>query len=170
MFGTHESSVNKSDTWLTPPHIIAALGPFDLDPCCPPVMPWKTAERFYTKADDGLAQPWSGRVWLNPPYERAARAWLAKLAAHGKGTSLTFARTETKWFIETIWHAADAVLFLYGRLTFHHADGTPGAANGGAPSVLAAYGDYDAERLRTCGLPGMFLRLPGRPSLAEMVA
>jgi hypothetical protein len=122
-------------------------------------MPWKTAERHYTKADDGLVQPWEGRVWLNPPYEREARKWLAKLAAHGTGTSLTFARTETRWFIETIWNAATAVFFLHGRLTFHHADGTPGAASSGAPSVLAAYGEFDAEKLRDSGLPGTFLRL-----------
>lgn len=33
-------------TWLTPPHIIEALGPFDLDPCCPPTMPWRTATQI----------------------------------------------------------------------------------------------------------------------------
>ena len=27
-------------------------------------------ERYYTRADDGLSQPWSGRVWCNPPYSR----------------------------------------------------------------------------------------------------
>jgi hypothetical protein len=160
VFGTHESPVNKSDTWLTPPHIVEALGPFDTDPCCPPSMPWRTAAVQYTKEDDGLAQPWKGRVWLNPPYSREAVKWLRKMAAHGRGTSLTFARTETAWFIETIWNAADAVLFLHGRLSFCDVTGKPAAANGGAPSVLAAYGAEDVKRLEMSGLKGTFLRLP----------
>lgn len=62
-------------TWLTPPEIIRALGEFDLDPCCPPAMPWSTAKKMVCRPDDGLAVTWEGRVWLNPPYgrERAIR-------------------------------------------------------------------------------------------------
>jgi hypothetical protein len=65
--GSHHSSAMKSDVWLTPPSIIQALGRFDLDPCTPEIMPWVTAEKRFTKADDGLIQDWTGRVWLNPP-------------------------------------------------------------------------------------------------------
>ena len=57
----------NSDEWLTPPDIIRALGPFDLDPCSPGVRPWDMATKHYTVADDGLYRPWVGRVWLNPP-------------------------------------------------------------------------------------------------------
>jgi hypothetical protein len=156
--GRHQSPTMKSDTWLTPPHIVRALGEFDLDPCCPPKMPWQTAKKTYTKADDGLKQPWAGRVWLNPPYSREAVKWLEKMAAHGDGISLTFARTETRWFVDYIWHAAHAVLFLHGRLNFHDADGNPGVANGGAPSCLAAYGAENARILETCGLRGTLWR------------
>lgn len=84
---------------------------------------------------------------------------MAKLADHGTGTALTFARTETRWFVDTIWSKATAVLFLHGRIHFCHPDGTPAAANAGAPSVLAAYGSYDAARLSSCGLAGTFIRL-----------
>ncbi len=34
-------------------------------------------ERYYTREDDGLSQPWTGRVWCNPPYSDC-RAWVAK--------------------------------------------------------------------------------------------
>lgn len=34
-------------------------------------------DRFYTVEDDGLAQPWTGRVWCNPPYSQI-RDWLEK--------------------------------------------------------------------------------------------
>ena len=153
--GGHQSAHMKSDTWLTPPHIIAALGPFDLDPCAAPEpRPWPTATTHYVKADDGLSKPWFGRVWVNPPYGRETAKWMARLAEHGRGTALIFARTETSLFFNHVWSSASALLFLEGRLHFHRADGTRAAANGGAPSVLIAYGDEDADRLASSGLPG----------------
>jgi hypothetical protein len=79
------------------------------------------------------------------------------MAAHGHGTALTFARTETSWFTETIWQAATAVLFTGGRLYFHRGDGIRAKANAGAPSVLAAYGEEDAQALRESGIPGAFV-------------
>lgn len=157
--GSHQSTRMISDTWLTPPGIINALGPFDLDPCAAPEpRPWPTAARHLVRADDGLTAPWSGRVWLNPPYSREATRWLARLADHGHGTALVFARTETSWFVEHVWKQATLLLFLAGRLHFHRADGTRAPANAGAPSVLAAYGDYDAERLASSGLTGAIAR------------
>lgn len=148
-----------SDEWLTPPHIINALGPFDLDPCAAPEpRPWPTARRHYTKADvSGLMLPWEGRVWLNPPYGKETARWLAKLAEHGTGTALIFARTETEFFFEHVWAKADAVLFVRGRLHFHLPDGTRAPHNSGGPSVLVAYGKADAEALRDSGLDGHFI-------------
>lgn len=73
-------------TWLTPPHIVEALGPFDLDPCCPPNMPWRTATQMVCRPDDGLAVDWTGkRVWCNPPYGREAVPFLRKMAEHEGG-------------------------------------------------------------------------------------
>ena len=73
-------------TWLTPPHIIKALGPFDLDPCCPPQMPWQTATQMVCRPDDGLAVDWTGkRVWCNPPYGRESLPFLRKMAENRMG-------------------------------------------------------------------------------------
>lgn len=149
----------KSDTWLTPKFIIEALGEFDLDPCTPTTMPWKTAERRYTKEDDGLIQPWEGRVWLNPPYGREAVKWLRKLAVHNNGTALLLARTETKDWFESVWPKASGILFLKGRLYFHHEDGTKAKANCGAAPVLVSYGEKDAKILANCNLTGKFIKL-----------
>lgn len=153
--GAHQSAAMVTDTWLTPPHVIQALGVFDLDPCAAPEpRPWPTAQVHLTREDDGLTSPWTGRVWLNPPYSREATRWLARMAAHGRGTALVFARTETSWFIEHVWKRADLLLFMAGRVHFHHADGSRARANAGAPSVLAAYGAQDAAMLAASHIPG----------------
>ena len=136
----------NNDEWLTPPYILKALGEFDLDPCAPVVRPWDTAKKHYDFRDNGLAKPWEGRVWCNPPYGRETFAWLNKLAEHGKGTALIFARTETKGFHSEIWNKAHAVFFFQGRLKFHFVNGRVGnCAN--APSCLVSYSNYDTEKI-----------------------
>lgn len=153
--GSHQSHRAQTTTWLTPPNIIEALGPFDLDPCAH--ADWPTARERYVLPTDGLQNPWAGRVWLNPPYSNEAWTWLGRLAEHGSGTALVFARTETAGFAAQVWGKAEAVLFLHGRLHFHHADGTRAKANAGAPSCLVAYGQLDAYRLRNSGLTGTYV-------------
>ena len=159
--GSHQSAAPKSNTWLTPPHIIEALAPFDLDPCAAPEpRPWPTAVTHWTREDAPLNRQWFGRVWLNPPFRGdLVAAFMRRMVEHGRGTALLFARTETAIFFETVWRVAAAVLFLEGRPHFHHADGRRAAANSGAPVVLIAYGQDDATRLRDSGLAGQFLML-----------
>jgi len=179
--GSHQSAAADNIEWLTPPEVLGALGPFDLDPCAPeefdpngiPYRPWSTARVHYSISQDGLAKTWAGRAYVNCPYDDVA-AWLGKLADHGRGTALTFARTETKWFFRTIWERATAVLFLESpRLHFYRIHATPhcgvawkyvavrAKANCGAPSVLVAYGTDDADRLADCGLGGAYVPLTG---------
>jgi hypothetical protein len=156
---SHQSARMKNDEWLTPPEILDALGSFTLDPCAPVLPPWSTAAFEYTKQNDGLALPWLGRVWLNPPFGREAEAWVRRLAEHGNGIALLAARTETAMFFEHVWGKADAILFLKGRPHFHYVTGERAASNSGAPICLIAYGDSNADCLASCGLPGAFVRL-----------
>lgn len=156
---THESAAADTDVWLTPPYILESLGDFDLDPCAPLHRPWPTARTHYTKADGGLSQLWQGRVWLNPPYGSETAHWLKRLADHGNGVALIFARTETQAFFAHVWDAADALLFLRGRVKFHYPDGRRCPTNAGAPSVLVAYGAANVEALRLCGIDGRFVLL-----------
>lgn len=159
--GGHQRASGGTDEWLTPPELLEAIGPFDLDPCAPITRPWPTAGRHFTLEGDGLRQPWEGRVWCNPPYSTHAR-WLARLAEHGQGTALLFARTETSSFHEQVWAKATGLLFLRGRLHFHHPDGRRARANSGAPSVLVAYGEADAMVLARRPWPGEFIYLGRR--------
>lgn len=153
--GSHERSLSAgSDEWITPKWIIDALGPFDLDPCAAVVMPWQTAERCFTELDNGLLRPWSGLVWMNPPYGTATAAWMGRMAEHDNGIALIFARTETEMFFKYVWDKASALLFLRKRVHFHRRDGALPSAKGkggsggpGAPSVLVAYGAEATNRL-----------------------
>lgn len=144
----------QSDVWLTPPEIINALGPFDLDPCAAIGQPWDTAAEHLTEKEDGLLQSWDGFVWCNPPFGPEAGRWLERMADYRNGIALVPARTETRWFVSHVWEAADAVLFLHGRPHFHRIDGTRGKANSGAPICLIAYGPTAVARLATCELTG----------------
>lgn len=119
--GAHHSANPQSDEWFTPPEILRALPRFDLDPCASVSgpMPWANVDRWYTAENDGLSLPWEGHVWLNPPYSDAA-VWLQRMAAHGDGIALVFARTDTAWWHEYVWPNASRILFLRGRVTFWH--------------------------------------------------
>lgn len=161
--GGHQSSRSETDVWLTPPAIIEALGgpdSFDLDPASPVDRPWPTARTHFTVEDNGLILPWIGRVYLNPPYSNPLMArFMGRMAAHNRGIALTFARTETDTFHRFVWDAASAIMFLRGRLNFHAADGVRAKKNGGAPSILIAYGPEDCDILAAAPIDGAFIPL-----------
>lgn len=181
--GGHHSKKPGTVEWLTPPEIIAALGPFDLDPCAPAFQPHPTAARTFTRRENGLLQQWKGRTWLNPPYTDGEIAlWLARMAEHDHGTALIFARTETDAFFRHVWEACSALLFMRGRINFivgepferngkRYEIGDVAPGNAGAPTVLCAYGVDDADILAGCSIEGRFvpLCLP-RSVLVEAIA
>jgi len=149
----------ETHTWLTPPGIIDALGPFDLDPCAAPSpRPWPTASRHIELPEDGLAADWSGRVWCNPPFGYHTKAWLRRMAEHQNGIALAFARTDTAMFHESVFPRAHGALFVAGRPSFHYPDGTKAKGNSGGPIVLIAYGKTNEDALNRSGIAGTYLR------------
>jgi phage N-6-adenine-methyltransferase len=88
--------------------------------------------RYFTEADDGLAQAWADeRVWCNPPYsdirpwvEKAWSEWSASTPPQLIAMLLPATRTEQTWWQELVepalrGRAPDfAVEFLPGRLRF----------------------------------------------------
>jgi hypothetical protein len=144
----HLPNEGKTSEWYTPRHVFDALGlEFDLDPCAPEGgVPWIPAASYYSAADDGLVQPWEGRVWLNPPYGKQTAAWVRKLAAHGNGIALVFSRTDVRWWHDAV-PIASAVCFIEGRLTFVAGAGQSAPGNSGGPSALIAFGDDCADAL-----------------------
>jgi phage N-6-adenine-methyltransferase len=122
----HFSSV--TDEWATPQELFDALawvyGDFTLDPCA-------TAEnakckRFFTRKDDGLSQPWSGKVFMNPPYGREIGRWVRKAFEESLNGAfvvcLVPARTDTRWWQDYVKRGH--VHFLRGRLRFGNAKNT----------------------------------------------
>lgn len=92
-------------SWQTPKPVLQmvrrALGiyVFDCDPATAPDNP-TGARAFYTPESDGLAQPWSGQVWLNPPWSKASPIdpWVARFVAHPTGTMLVPVSANARWF------------------------------------------------------------------------
>ncbi len=92
--------------------------------------------RYYTPAENGLAQPWDGeRVWCNPPYS-SIEPWLEKAWAEWRlgGPELIVMllpanRTEQGWWQRQVEPHRDRssefrVEFLSGRLRFIAHDAT----------------------------------------------
>jgi len=138
---------NTNDTWLTPPRLLEILGPFDLDPCCPPNMPWATAAMTYVHGvNDGLTDRWHGIVWCNPPFSKPL-PWIERMVGHGCGIMLLPAKSpETRWG-QRVLSTAGLVLLQRGRMLFHYIDGTKSTGKW-SPYMLAAYGEECESRLR----------------------
>lgn len=128
---------SKSDSWLTPLELYNGLDNefhFTTDPCADPSN-HLGCKVFYTKEDDGLAKPWYGNVFCNPPYGRAIGKWVARCGEYAKSLAgiavmLVPSRTDTRWFHDYIWEtvadrpqAYTQVHFLDGRIKFLRPDG-----------------------------------------------
>lgn len=113
---------SATDLWSTPDSLFGELDRefhFSLDVCASPQN--AKCKAYFTKAQNGLEQPWTGTCWMNPPYGRDIGRWVRK--AHESSLNgatvvcLIPARTDTAW-----WHdyvtKADEVRFVRGRLRF----------------------------------------------------
>ncbi len=161
LFGENVARLrHKSVEWYTPAWLFEELDiAFDLDPASPlgvetPV----PAALKLTYKDDGLSVPWSGRVWLNPPYGPTTGFWMRRMCAHANGIALVFSRTDSLWFQQCM-QSADAVLFIAGRIQF-----IPGAENKhkrsrcGAGTAIFAWGSECASALRKISNRGVLIQ------------
>ena len=109
-----------SDDYYTPAWIFDALGlHFDLDVASPPHATNVPCDRYYTQADNGLAQPWYGLVWMNPPYSKPA-PWIDRWLQHSNGIAL-LPTSNGKWW-RSLW-ASDAAFVTLPPLRFIAGDG-----------------------------------------------
>lgn len=163
--GTPYIQPSQRQDWETPRELFDALWDavdgFNLDPCCQ--FGQYTGERiilhggtryFPPGSDapdhliDGLAQPWFGKVYMNPPYGLVLRQWVPKAVSEVESgnaelvVALLPAKTDTKWWQEYVlrrcrWYpymepgdmTCDEVRFIEGRLRFGGADSHAGFAS-----------------------------------------
>lgn len=100
---------SKAIEWWTPARYVEAIktvmGDIDLDPAsCAKANETVGAKKFYTEADDGASQEWSGRVFMNPPYGKAGMGLIEKFlsevgSSFHEGILLVNSRaTDAEWF------------------------------------------------------------------------
>lgn len=120
----------ETDEWYTPNSpeqpvlslVVDVMGAIDLDPCSNSkrTVP---ASKHFTLKDDGLIQPWHGRVFMNPPYS-SPLPWVKKLVHSYQSGEVTEAIALLKAGCESnrgtgkLLAHAEAVAKWDGRLKF----------------------------------------------------
>lgn len=167
---------HKEIEWYTPPEYIEAarqvMGAIGLDPATDPIpQEWIRATIFYTTLDDGLIQPWQGRVWLNPPYSTTSgqsnqEIWALKLIKEYQAGQVTEAILLVKASLGYNWFDrlfdAYPVCFKRGLISFINSDRESGPAKLGSAffylgpnlarfaSVFSQFGRVIAPESVTC--------------------
>lgn len=152
-FGHEAQFEGETVEWYTPPEIFVALGEhFDLDPCSPGEgKSFVPATKHLTIADDGLTAPWEGFVFMNPPYGPATTLWMERLAQHGNGIALVFARTDVTWCQKYAPQVSE-ICFVRGRIYFYKGNTVIRGGRPGAGSMFMSFGERGATALRRSDL------------------
>ena len=171
-----KSPVAKSgdDEWYTPRNVLdcvrAVMGRIDLDPASNDAANEVVgAAKYYTQADNGLAQEWHGKVFLNPPYkdtngDTGKRAFIAKLVEEYRAGNVIEACLvcpidfSPRWG-DPIREHATAICPSKGNFKFWKAD-DPNATPQGMGSMLVYFGDNPdrfAEHCETNNVGRVFI-------------
>ncbi len=135
----HVANNSGNNEWYTPAKYVElarkVMGGIDTDPASSEIANRVVkAKTFYTAEDDGRAQKWDGRVWMNPPYAQPLMGEFAE-AVSSKFESgeikqaciLVNNATETQWF-QRMLTVASAVCLPKSRIKFMDPSGSPSGA------------------------------------------
>lgn len=136
------------------------MGSIDVDPASNDFANQKIkATVYYTSENSGLEKPWTGNVFLNPPYKQPeVRLFVEKLIQEiqaqrtNQAILLTNNNTDTRWFAEAALVSA-AICFTQGRINFYKADESiTQPTNGQAFFYFGYKADVFAEEFSKYGL------------------
>lgn len=113
----------SKDECYTPKWLFDAMGlEFDLDVASAnhPLIVVPAANK-YTLEDDGLAQKWYGRVYMNPPFSKVT-PWIDKWLDHANGICLVPLSSNGRW-VNKLWDSKAGCMYLPASMAFQGADG-----------------------------------------------
>jgi ParB family chromosome partitioning protein len=153
--GSHVSLNSGENEWYTPPEYIEAareaMGSIDLDPAsCETAQANVLAKRYFDIEDNGLDKPWTGNVWLNPPYgKEVIGLFTEKVVGEAErfqqAVVLVNNATDTAWFHD-LASVASAACFIRGRIRFLDKSGKP--ANTPVQGQVAVYVGPNVDAFR----------------------
>lgn len=134
--------------WATPDDLFASLDRefhFTTDACA---SDWNAkCNHYYSREDDGLTKQWGGTCWMNPPYGKEARVWVAKAHAEShRGATvvcLLTAAVDQAWWHDDVIASGAEIRWLRGRPRFRNREGKWQQIF--SPSVIVIF------RPHTCG-------------------
>ena len=110
----------STEEWATPQELFDSLDAefhFTLDPCASEGN--AKCSQYFTKNQDGLAQKWTGVVFMNPPFRYCDR-WVKKAYEEcGRGVTVVCllpSRTDTAWWHEYATKAE--IRWIRGRVKY----------------------------------------------------
>lgn len=130
----HVANNSGNMEWYTPAQFIEAareaMGSIDTDPAsCELANRTVKAETYYTTETNGLAHPWNGNVWLNPPYCQPLISEFAEAVTHrfslgeiDQAIVLVNNATETAFF-QRMMEQASAICFPKSRIRYVNHEG-----------------------------------------------
>ena len=162
---SHESTEHYTPQYILDA-VITCLGAIDLDPASNSrEIPNVPAARHYTSHENGLIQPWQGRVFLNPPFGPGVERWFSKLyleRSEGRTTEaivLWKSATETSAW-KTLTVISCRVCFPSVRIRFV---GPAGNESGTIfSSALSYIGERPARFERAFARIGIVWMIPGK--------
>ena len=138
-----DHKLERSDEHYTPKWVFDTLGlEFDLDVAAPiDNIDHVPSKNRYT--EQSLELPWTGLVWMNPPYSNAT-PWIDKFIDHSNGIALLHC-SKSKWF-NKIWSEADGIIAMPPSFKFERPDGTQRSI--AFQTFMFAFGQESVEALK----------------------
>ena len=154
--------------WETPQDFFNTLNDefnFTLDVCA--LQETAKCDRYYTPIQNGLLKPWKGSCWMNPPYNKDVRRWVAKAwetaqEGHTVVALLQCRSGDTKWWHNFVMRSSE-VRFVKDRLHFSF-NGKSNRAN--ISSIVVVFGPHCQGPPKVCSIDTKGKKLKARQPTA----